>query len=697
MSIRAMELAKRLGISPEDLERVAEKAGVRLATRTQELSDEEVERIQKQAAKLPATQRTAVRQARMTTGGQSAGSQEVAVQRRRARRRVVEPAKPTAGASARPRAAEVAKRALEEKAQQAAQPQATQAKPAEQQSQPRARGPRKAMSPAEIAKARVKASTPQELERQIKSERRTERRGARPAQRVREIGTRLPSPRPTRVAVAPEPTKPEKKRKKKEAKRPSLAEKVAKREYLEKRQMVLTEEEEERLARLAKGVRKKKKKEEEKPAPFVQREVEITDPILVDELAKRMAVKVSEVIQKLFSMGVEATATTPLDADTAEIIVQEFGHKPKRVDESRILDALIEEPEDDPEKLQPRPPVVVVIGHVDHGKTSLLDAIRRTNVTAAEAGGITQHIGAYMVKLPSGGRVVFIDTPGHEAFTTLRARGAQVADVAVLVVAADDGVKPQTVEAIDHAKAAGVPIVVAINKIDKPEADPEKVKRQLSEHGLIPEEWGGDTIMVPVSAKTGQGLEELLENLVLQAEVLELKANPERRGRGVVIESKLDRGRGPVATVLVKNGTFKRGDPVVCGATWGRIRAIVDENGQQHRTAGPSVPFELLGLEEVPEAGEEVVVVDSEKQAREIAEYIRERRREKELAEQKKLSLEDLFQKVQSGVKEVPVIIKGDVAGSVEAVADALAKLGTDEVRVRIVRKGVGAISESDV
>lgn len=337
------------------------------------------------------------------------------------------------------------------------------------------------------------------------------------------------------------------------------------------------------------------------------------------------------------------------------------------------------------------------MGHVDHGKTSILDALRKANIAEGEAGGITQHIGAYMVKLGTGERVVFVDTPGHEAFTSLRARGASLTDVSVLVVAADDGVMPQTVEALNHARAANVPIIVAINKIDKEGADPEMVKRQLAEHEVIPEEWGGDTIFVPVSAQTGEGLDDLLEMLALQTEILELKANPKRRGKGIVVESRLDRGRGPVATVLVQNGTFKQGDTVVVGSVSGRLRAIMDENGVSHRTAGPSIPFELLGLDSVPEAGQEIYAVENEKQARDIVRYRKDKERELGAEAKKRASLDELFANMQSGIQEVPVLIKGDVTGSVEAMAESLSKAGTDEVKVKVVHKAIGGINESDI
>jgi len=559
---------------------------------------------------------------------------------------------------------------------------------------------RSGLTPAQIAAKKAPRSSMKELERDISEERkarRTARQQQRPAASP-SVRTRAPS-----VAVAPQvggevPGGGARKRGGgRVQRRLSPAEKAARRAYAEKRHAILTQEEEDRMARLARGDRKRRKRITKDDADFVVREVEITDPILVSELANRMAIKGGEVVKKLFEMGMPVTVNESIDAETAVLIVEEFGHKPKVINEAQVEDVLIDQEEDDPDALEPRPPVVVVMGHVDHGKTSILDALRHANVAAGEAGGITQHIGAYLVKLDSGDRVVFIDTPGHEAFTGLRARGAKLTDVAVLVVAADDGVKPQTVEAINHAKAADVPIIVAINKMDKEGADPERVKRQLAEHELIPEEWGGDTIVVPVSAKTGQGLDELLEMLALQTEILELRANPQRRGRGIVIESRLDRGRGPVATVLVQNGTFHKGDIVVVGAVMGRIRAIIDENGVQHRTAGPSIPFELLGLESVPEAGQEIIVVENEKQARDIVRYRQDVAREKGLMSQKRASLDELFAAMQSGMKEVPVVIKGDVTGSVEAMAESLAKVGTDEVSVKVVHKGIGGITESDI
>jgi len=707
MTKRLLDLAKEMNVPADELKRIAERAGIAIASTAAMLDEDTEDRLRRACRELGSTRGTVTQRRDVVSSGRVRTEQSEVEVRRRRRRVVSRPVGSSLSTGASPSAAAATAQAQGNRGTAQARSGSKLQESARSGARRKDSGPQRTIrtggkSPAEIAATRVGRPTQKELQKEIRRARSSDRGGTGAKRRASAAEKEAVSikasaqPKPGPV-VSPAPSK----KKEKKSGKPRLSEmerhaRAVRKQILEEQQ-AMTEEEEERLARLAKPRKKKKKQEEQQSKPFVVRDVEITDPIIVSDLAQRMAVKVGEVVQKLVEMGMTVRANDAIDADTAELIVTEFGHRPKRINEAAVEDVLIDEPEDDESKLVPRPPVVVVVGHVDHGKTSLLDALRRTNVAAKEAGGITQHIGAYMVKLDNGDRVVFIDTPGHEAFTSLRARGAQVADVAVLVVAADDGVKPQTIEAIDHAKAAGVPIVVAVNKIDKPEANPQMVRNQLAEHGLVPEEWGGDTIFVDVSAKTGQGLDELLEMLALQTEILELKANPERRGRGVVIESRLDRGRGPVATVIVKNGTFHRGDVVICGTTMGRIRAIVDENGVQHRTAGPSVPFELLGLEEVPEAGEEVVVVENEKQAREIVEYRRRKRHEKELAAQKKLSMEDLFAKVQSGVEEVPVIVKGDVAGSVEALVAALEKLSTDQVRIKVLRKGVGRITESDI
>jgi translation initiation factor IF-2 len=442
---------------------------------------------------------------------------------------------------------------------------------------------------------------------------------------------------------------------------------------------------------------KEQKKTEITTPRASKRVVRISEVITVGELAKAMGVKAGEIIKKLMDSGMMATINQALDFDTASLIASDFEYNVENVafDAESVLEVEHEGQAD--ENMQPRSPVVTIMGHVDHGKTSLLDAVRRTNVTAQEAGGITQHIGAYGVDV-HGKQVTFLDTPGHEAFTAMRARGAKATDIVVLVVAADDGVMPQTVEAINHARAANVPIIVAINKIDKPEANVERIKQNLTEYGLVAEDWGGDTICVPVSAKTKEGIPHLLEMLLLQAEVLELKANPDKLARGTIVEAKLDRGRGPVATVLVQEGTLKVGDPFVCGGNYGRVRAMMDDKGRKVDAAGPSTPVEILGLQGIPEAGNSFVAVTDEATARQVAEHRRGKQREATLVKTAKVSLEDLYQQIQAGdVKELRVVIKADVQGSVEALSEALSRLSTDEVRLNVLHASVGGITESDV
>jgi translation initiation factor IF-2 len=437
--------------------------------------------------------------------------------------------------------------------------------------------------------------------------------------------------------------------------------------------------------------------QESTPAEFKQLEIHVPETITVGELAHKMAVKANEVIKQLMKLGQMVTINQPLDQDTAMILVEELGHK--------AVVAALDDPEafteeeasqhDAPEL--PRAPVVTVMGHVDHGKTSLLDYIRRAKVAAGEAGGITQHIGAYHVETPRG-VVSFLDTPGHEAFTAMRARGAKATDIVILVVAADDGVMPQTKEAIKHAKAAGVPIVVALNKIDKPDANPDRVKTELVSEEVVPEEYGGDSPFVPVSAKTGQGVDDLLEQVLLQAEVLELKAPIDANAKGLVIEARLDKGRGPVATVLVQSGTLKVGDVVLAGSSWGRVRAMLDENGKPIKSAGPSIPVEIQGLTEVPQAGDDFMILTDERRAREIATYRQGKFRDTKLAKQQAAKLENMFADMTAGeVKTLPIIVKADVQGSQEALAQSLLKLSTDEIKVQLVYTAVGGISESDI
>ncbi|MFE1598660.1 translation initiation factor IF-2 [Methylobacterium sp. ID0610] len=432
----------------------------------------------------------------------------------------------------------------------------------------------------------------------------------------------------------------------------------------------------------------------------LSRDVVIPETITIQELANRMSERAVDVIRLLMKQGQIHKITDVIDSDTAQLIAEELGHTVRRVAESDVEEGLFDEPDID-EDTQPRPPVVTIMGHVDHGKTSLLDAIRNANVVSGEAGGITQHIGAYQVTSPSGGKITFIDTPGHAAFTSMRARGAKVTDIVVLVVAADDGVMPQTIEAISHAKAAEVPLIVAINKVDKPDANPQRVRTELLQYDVQVESMGGETLEFEVSAKTKQGLEDLLEGLALQAEILNLRANPDRSAEGTVIEAKLDRGRGPVATVLVERGTLHTGDIVVAGAEWGRVRALIDDTGRNTKEAGPSVPVEVLGFNGTPEAGDRVAVVENEARAREVTEYRARVKRERAAAAGTGAgrSLMDMMRDLKEGAgrKEFPLVVKGDVQGSVEAIAGALEKLGNDEVAARILHTGVGGITESDV
>lgn len=452
------------------------------------------------------------------------------------------------------------------------------------------------------------------------------------------------------------------------------------------------------------GPRRRYKKKQPKPVQTVQqpqekiiREVVIPEVITVQELANRMAEKSADVIKKLMGLGVMATINQPIDADTAQLIVEDFGHKFKRVAESDVEQA-IQQQEDTPDQLLPRAPVVTVMGHVDHGKTSLLDALRETNVAAKEAGGITQHIGAYQITVPTGDKITFIDTPGHEAFSEMRARGAKVTDIVVLVVAANDGIMPQTIEAIRHAQAAEVPIVVAINKIDLPGADPMKVKTALLQHGIGVEEMGGESLCAEVSAKKRINIDKLVEAILLQAEMLDLKANPDRKAEGAVIEAKMEKGRGTVVTALVQKGTLRIGDICIAGKEWGRVRAMFNEHGQKMQEAGPAMPVEVLGLQGTPSAGDDFVVVADENQAKEITGYRIRKEREAKLVKSAKSAMELMLDKIKSGeVKHLPIIIKADVQGSIEAIEGTINKLSNEEVSVQVLHSAVGPISESDI
>jgi len=446
-----------------------------------------------------------------------------------------------------------------------------------------------------------------------------------------------------------------------------------------------------------KGERKaavKMRKTEITTPKAIKRRIRISEAIRVGELAKQMSVRASDVINKLLGLGMMVTINQSIDVDAATLIAAEFGYQVEAV--TAEYDELLQRVETEPRNLKPRAPVVTVMGHVDHGKTSLLDAIRQTNVIEGEAGGITQAIGAYHVHVKDRD-IVFLDTPGHEAFTAMRARGARVTDIVVLVVAADDGVMEQTVEAINHSRSAGVPIIVAVNKIDRPNATPDRIKQELAQHNLMSEEWGGDALFADISAKKKIGIENLLELILLQADVLELKADPDRPARGIVIEAKLDKGRGPVATVLIQEGTLREGDAFSARTEYGRVRAMIDDQGRRVKAAGPSMPVEVIGFSSVPQAGSEFIGVEDEKKARNISEYWIRKEREKELAASSKITLEQLYQRIKEGAKELNVILKADVQGSLEALTEALHKLSTDEIKLKLIHSSTGAITETDV
>jgi translation initiation factor IF-2 len=570
---------------------------------------------------------------------------------------------------------------------------------------------RRAREEEAIRRAEEEARRKAEEEARRKAEQEAEANG------VAEVGTR---PEPERPEGESEEAKETKSRARKHAKRPPEAsekeksvKKTARKDSLRARELVPEIEYEEAIgeevvpASSERRLRRKKKAAKpqlqdkhgfQRPTAPVIREVEIPAAISVSDLASRMSVKAGDVIKALFKQDMPVTINQMLDSDTATIVVEEMGHKAVMTETRDVEEAMMQQVEEQVEQLaqKPRPPVVTIMGHVDHGKTSLLDYIRRTRVAAGEAGGITQHIGAYHVETDHG-MISFLDTPGHAAFSAMRARGAQVTDIIVLVVAADDGVMPQTVESIQHARASGVPIVVAVNKIDKPEASPDRVLQELVRQEVVPEEWGGDTMVVKVSAKSGEGIDALLEALLLQAEVLELMAPAKGPARGTIVESQLDKGRGPVATVLVQAGTLRQGDLIVSGSELGRVRAMFDENGRSVKSAGPSIPVQVLGLSGTPNAGDDVVVVDDERRAREVVELRRERERQSKLEEQRATSLDQLFTQLKEGeAQTVNIVIKADVQGSLEALRDSLLKLSTDEVKVVIVASGVGGLAESD-
>jgi len=569
---------------------------------------------------------------------------------------------------------------------------------------PREEKPQKAT--ANRAKILGRVELPKVKPKPEKTERRDQprRQEGKPAKPVARKAPEAPAAPTISPGEAPIADKEGRNRRKKKAKNAEGVDREARggRRTKRDRMEVFEPERGGRARRQKKGGKKDRQPKQEQSVitKAVKRIIRISDTITVGELAKRMGIKANELIKELMRQGQMVTINHPLDYESAALLASEFGYEVENVafDEEVALEhTSLKGVEEKPEDLEPRPPVVTIMGHVDHGKTSLLDALRATDVTAGEAGGITQHIGAYDVQLADR-QITFLDTPGHEAFTAMRSRGADVTDIVILVVAADDGVKPQTKEAINHSKAAGVPLIVAINKMDKPEANPERVKQELTEFELVPEDWGGETIFVEVSAKARMNLEQLLEMVLLQADVLELKANPNKRARGAIVEARLDRGRGPVATVLVQEGTLKIGDPIVAGVHSGRVRSMTDDRGQSVKEAGPSFPVEVTGLDGVPEAGDTFHAAEGEKVSKEVAQHRQQKLREAELAKTSKISLEQLYAKIQEGdVKELNVIIKGDVQGSVEALTESLTKLSTDACRLAVIHSGVGGIIESDV
>ncbi len=612
---------------------------------------------------------------------------------REARLRALEQAKEDA---ARREAEEIERRRIE----------AEEATRREAEEKARREAEEKARQEAERARAEAGEPEPEaeSAEAEAESAAEAEQAAEAPAAPAAKEAERVTRPSPKPRAGEAEDARPVKKKAKAPAPAPSRGKGEPKRRQgkLTISQALDDEGNEDRIRSLA-AVRRQREREKQRAREQLQsgqkivRDVVIPEAITVQELANRMAERGGEVVKALMKMGVMATITQSIDADTAELVVEEFGHRVKRVS-AEDVEVGLRGSDDDESKLLPRAPVVTVMGHVDHGKTSLLDALRKTDIAAHEAGGITQHIGAYQIEVPSGDKITFLDTPGHAAFSEMRSRGANVTDIVILVVAADDGIMAQTVEAINHAKAAEVPIIVAINKIDVPGADPNKVKTALLQHELVPEDMGGDIICVEVSAKTREGLDNLLDVMLLQSELLELKANPDRNAEGTVVEAKLEQGRGAVATVLVQRGTLRVGDIFVAGAESGRVRALLNDRGERVDSAGPSVPVEVLGLSGTPEAGDELVVVDDEARAREIASFRAEKKKTATMATQGRGTLEQMLSAIREGeAKTMPLVVKADVHGSLEAILGALDKMATDEVRPEILHSAVGGINESDV
>jgi len=754
--VRIYDLAKEMGITPKELTKRIKALGFEVKSHSSTLSEEEAEKVRQELRNLSGEEAKAAEEKKVPKKPvvivrkrhqeeTPPEKEEGAKPEKKLKIKLVIKKKPALKEPPKPSTEE-----LKEKAQPPEETPAQEAKEAEKaeasvtgpseeappekqvpESSPekeispekaeeaRTRGPRVVARTVGVAKGVVETkkrperpARPSKGKRVVTEFERRPRREAEPSRAVE--SARRPEPE----RAKPEPEKKKKRKKKQvveldEFRKKAARKKAAPRPKSEREEILeeleLMEELEKPTEELVESIREEgeekevspkepEKKEPERPAtlPPKEKKIKVYESIQVGELAKAMGVKAADVIRKFMELGTMVTINQSIDPETAAIVAAEFGYE---VEQAAIEEEqLLEYTPPSPEELKPRPPVVTVMGHVDHGKTTLLDAIRETDVASREAGGITQHIGAYKVRLKDGQEITFIDTPGHEAFTHMRARGAQVTDIVILVVAADDGVMDQTREAIDHARAAGVPIVVAINKIDKPDANPERVKSELAELGLVPEDWGGDTLYAEISAKKKIGIEDLLELVLLQAEMLELKAAPARPARGRIIESRLDKGRGPVATVIIQEGTLKEGDPFVAGTTYGRVRAMLDERGKRLKEAGPATPAEILGFHEVPQAGDDFIVMPDEQKARKVAEYRARKQREAEVAREAKMSLEKLFEKLKEGeIKELKVVLKADVQGTLEALKDSLNKLSTDEVRVNIIRSGIGAITESDI
>ena len=693
---RVYELAKEFGMDSKEFIVRLKSLGITVKSHSSTLEDNEVQRVREEFA-APGVKEIVEQRIKST------------VIRRRAVRQPVEEAKaaePEPVEPVKPASAEPQKEAVAEKKEPARKEVPVPV--SEKEALPKVKPPeQKAATPEEKPPVEVAAKAKEEARTKEEAPAKAPEKVAEAGKAIRKEAPKVPAEKTAEAADKKEKVtivKPWKKTAKQEPvevimdevperKKAFIKQVVARKEKRKGREV---EEETDRTARWRekKAPVIKMKKTEITVPKAIKRRIKVEEAIRVGDLAKKMGVRASDVINKLLGLGMMVTINQSIDIDAASLIATEFGYQVEAV--TTEFDDALSKAEISPANLKPRAPVVTVMGHVDHGKTSLLDAIRQTNVIDGEAGGITQAIGAYHVNI-KGRDIVFLDTPGHEAFTAMRARGAQVTDIVILVVAADDGVMEQTIEAINHSRVAGVPIIVAVNKIDKPGANTEKIKQELVKQNLVPEEWGGDVLFAEISAKKKTGIENLLEVILLQADILELKADPDRPARGVIIEAKLDRGRGPVATVLIQEGTLREGDAFVSKREFGRVRALINDQGQRIKEAGPSMPVEVIGFSNVPQAGSEFIGVEDEKKARGISEYFIRKEREKELAATSKITLEQLYARIKEGVKELNVILKADVQGSIEALAEALAKLSTPSIKVRIIHSSTGAITETDV